>query len=239
MALARRPRFKTELKRYFHDVGAIVARHNGTLIRASDDSTMSYWRYGSSHVPAGEHACLAALEISRRFCPTGNPDRGEFPTRIGLHAGPLVVSGVAVGEARVANLSGDVANTAARLQDLSKTLGTWVLASADVVKGVPGFETRRIGRFRLVGRDEPLDVVELLGPLRQVPAERLEARNLFVSALGLIERGEQETAKIRLVQIVDRYPDDAVPRFLLALLRGDGSNLGRIEEHGVIRMMAK
>ena len=58
--------------------------------------------------------------------------------RIGLTAGTVTIHSDA--DRGVFNVIGDAVNVAARLRDLNRELGTGVLASEDVVKGL---ETRR------------------------------------------------------------------------------------------------
>jgi adenylate cyclase len=239
MDLARRPRFKRELKRYFRDVGRIVGSCRGTLVRASDDSTISYWRDRPNRVRDRERACLAALALRQHFCDPGNLDTGQFPTRIGLHTGSVTVSGVAIGEARVANVTGDVANTAARLQELCKLLGTWVLASAEAVEGVKCVEFRRIGRFLLVGRDQPVEVMELLGEQGRVNDDILAQRKSFSSIATLLELGDRAQAAKALRRHCHTFPEDQVARFFLVLVQRDIDGIASSLEAGVIRVTSK
>jgi adenylate cyclase len=238
MHFARRPRFKAELKRYYRELGRIVVRHHGTLVRASDDSSISYWRDSANSVRNRERACLAALQLRQHFCHAKNPDSGQFPTRIGLHAGPVTLSGIAVGEARMANLTGDVANTAARLQELCKVLGNWSLASAEAVAGVRCVEFRRIGRFLLIGRDEPIEVVELLAEKGKLTSEQQARRQPFTRIVEALDRTDLDGAVTLLNEYLRSFEDDAVGRFLASALAGAGGAVARVEG-AAIRLLMK
>jgi adenylate cyclase len=200
---------------------------------------MSYWRDKPNNVRNRERACLAALELHQHLCRSGNLDTAHFPTRIGLHAGPVILSGVSVGEARVPNLAGDGANTAARLQELCKLLGTWVLASTEAVAGARCVETRKIGRFLLVGRDEPIEVVELLAEKGHLTPEQEVQRTAFLSAAGVFQNVDRSGAESRLAELIQQCPQDRVPRFLLAVARGEIPTVARMDSDGVISMMVK
>ncbi len=77
---------------------------------------------------------------------------------------------------------GDVVNTTARLESLSRTLGVPVLVSADLLARMPvlpdGLRARNLGVHALTGRDQRLEVFGL---------EEVEADNVLkvrVSAGG-------------------------------------------------------
>jgi adenylate cyclase len=240
MDLTHRPHFNTEIKRYFRDVRSVVTRYSGVLIHAGDDSTMSYWRDSRRGSRTREAACRAAIELKRRFCSGAALDEGRYPTRIGMDAGPVrLLSGLSAGEAKVANVSGDVANTAARLQTLCKILGVWILASSGSVRGVKNVVFRPVGRFLLVGRNEPVDVVELLDLRRHMKPDALAARDEFIAAVELLAAGGQDAAKAAFARYIRHCPEDGAAKFLLAVLCDQTPNVARINSRGVVEVAVK
>jgi adenylate cyclase len=97
---------------------------------------------------------------------------------------------------------GDAVNLAARLEGLNKAFGTLALASGDTISRTDGrFIVRPLGRARVVGRDEPVEVYEVLGergdPTR--PGEPAIAR--FREALEEYAAGRLQTAADRFREV--------------------------------------
>ena len=77
---------------------------------------------------------------------------------------------------------GDTVNTATRIQDLNKKLGTRVLVSEPALEGVETFLLRDVGHFLLRGKALPVHAFELIGP-RETAAPR--ANWICASALRM------------------------------------------------------
>ena len=58
---------------------------------------------------------------------------------------------------------GDTVNIASRIQGVNKYLGTRILASATIALSLTGVIYRPVGIFRVMGRAEPLALVEIVG----------------------------------------------------------------------------
>ena len=109
-------------------------------------------------------ACLAGLEIAaalERFNATNG--RPPLYTRMGLHAGEMLLGTVGALHHYEYRAVGDMVNTANRLQGLNKYMDTRLLVSEKVVEGLDEFLTRPLGRFLLAGRASFLRVAELMG----------------------------------------------------------------------------
>ena len=124
---------------------------------------MSVWTGPQPDRDLRARAVMAALDMAaavRRFN-LRHPDR-PMPTRIGLHAGWIMVGNVG-GKGHFAwSVVGDIPNTASRIEGLNKHLGTYMLASQDVVGDLDGLLTRRVGRFQMAGKADALDIHEVV-----------------------------------------------------------------------------
>jgi adenylate cyclase len=99
---------------------------------------------------------------------------------------------------------GDGVNLAARLEGLNKQYGTRILVSADVEREArETFWFRRLDRVAVKGRQQGVEVYELVGRRRDLPAlalvmahyeQALEAyfARRFDDALALLAEGESE-----------------------------------------------
>lgn len=113
---------------------------------------------------------------------------------------------------------GDIVNTASRIQDLNKLLGTKVLMSSGVFEGVDGILGRHLGEFRLRGKSKPVSVYELTGAEPDITDEQRWLCHSFAEALGALRAQRWEEAQGILLRLLERFPDDGPARFYLQLL---------------------
>jgi adenylate cyclase len=147
-----------------------VWNRGGAALAPEGDGFAGIW---CSHEVRGVHdidaarlrACLAAIEIveaARQFN-LGQPDGKQLPVRIGLTAGAVTIHSNA--DRGVFTAVGDAMNVAARLRDLNREVGSRILASEDVVRGLETrLQLRRIsGDFALKGITQTPVVFEIVG----------------------------------------------------------------------------
>lgn len=84
---------------------------------------------------------------------------------------------------------GGIPNTASRIEGLNKHLGTRRLASSTAVGDFDELLTRRVGRFRLVGKADAIDVYELLALRDEATPEQRSLANRFGEVLETCEAG--------------------------------------------------
>jgi adenylate cyclase len=163
-------------------------------------------------------ACCAALDVmqaSEQF--SRSPGAVDFATRIGLHAGTILLGNIGSAEHLEYRAVGDIVNTSARLQALNKVLGTRVLVSRETVAGLDEFALRDLGMFRLPGKTRSLGVVELCGFSRNAGGRETELRYGFAAALAEFSRGEFARARTLFVQLLEQFQQDGPAQYYLGL----------------------
>jgi adenylate cyclase len=144
-----------------------VTTRGGLALPPHGDGFVSLWALGARlhHADATIRlaACHAALEMTAaadRFN-EARADDERLPLRLGLTVGEVTIRSDA--DRGAFEAVGDAVNIAARLQEANRSLGTAVLASADLVVDLPAeILLRRIeGPLRLKGVERTSDVFEL------------------------------------------------------------------------------
>lgn len=155
------------LNAYLDTLSDVVLRHGGTLDKFVGDAVVAFWGAPVSRPDDGERA-LAALKAmttaGEAFGARMAQIDPELPrigrTRVGLHHGEAVVGNFG-GEGRIQYTAlGDSMNTAARLEAANKPMKTRSLASVEALAGLVPETMVAMGRIRLRGRAQPVDVFE-------------------------------------------------------------------------------
>lgn len=212
------PRALAELmNRYYAAVFEPILHQGGFISDVIGDAVLGIWAGTGPDAAARARACAAACEIAAavdRFNRSAG-DR-QLPIRIGLHAGQIALGNVGALDHFEFRAFGDIVNTAHRIQELNKRLGTRTLVAADVLHGVGGFLSRRLGTFVLPGKARPLEIHELVGPEASASPDQTALCAAFAEALTAYEAREWEEAGRRFRALVDKH-DDGPARFYARL----------------------
>ncbi|MCB2215654.1 CHASE2 domain-containing protein [Desulfofustis glycolicus] len=213
------------MKRYFEQLFRQVNEQEGLVCNIVGDAMFALWPSAGPQRALKEKACRAAVQIQtavQRFN-REHSDR-QLPTRVGLHAGYLLMGNIgAEGHFEYAPV-GDIVNTASRIEGLNKYLGTWLIASREVVEGGDGIDSRYLGRFLLGGKSKSVSVFELLPPGELCGKRRLLITEIFPEGLELFLQGRWQDAAAVFEQACALDSKDGPSQFYLrrcALYRQD------------------
>jgi class 3 adenylate cyclase len=108
-----------------------------------------------------ERAARAALDLQAEAAPlaTANPTWPRF--RAGLNSGEASVGVLGTGGGRTYSAIGDAVNLGSRIEGLAPAGG--VAISAETARQVWGARTEPLGTVTVKGREEPVEVLLLLG----------------------------------------------------------------------------
>jgi class 3 adenylate cyclase/tetratricopeptide (TPR) repeat protein len=184
---------------FYELVAEEVERHGGIVDKFLGDGAMVVFGVPVAHEDDAERAVRAASRILERL-----PGLGlELEARVGVNTGEVLVAvdAIASGEA----ITGDTANTAARLQTVAPVGGvvvgerTW-RATSDA------FEYEELEPARLKGKVEPVRVFRVAGARTRAGSDLIETRGaVFVgreSELGRLRHAFDEAVVARSARLV-------------------------------------
>jgi adenylate cyclase len=144
------------LNAYFEAVSVAVERHGGAITQFQGDAMLvTFNAIGADpeHAASAVRCALAIQEATRERDFGGGV---RMRTRCGINTGQIVTGAVGTRERLLYTVHGDEVNIAARLEQLNKKYGTYLLATESTVRAAgAGFEFRRVDEVVVRGRVQP------------------------------------------------------------------------------------
>jgi class 3 adenylate cyclase len=207
------------LNRYLELMSAPVSANAGVIDKYIGDAVMAFW--GPPFCDPGNQgalacrAALAQLEALTRL-------KGELPEILGMRRGLPdlgVRAGIATGDVVVGNIGstvaqgytvvGDTVNLSSRLESLNKAYGTRILVcGATWERAHRELEGREVDVIRVVGKEDPVRIFEVLGERGSVAAPVLEMRGHFGAGLAAYRNRGYGDAKAAFRRALDCVPGD-------------------------------
>lgn len=181
----------TLLNDYLTDMTDIILEEGGTLDKYEGDAILAFWNAPLNQDDHARRACRASVRCQRQLAAR----RAEFKkrcghelhARIGLHTGPVVVGNMGSKQRFDYTVLGDAANLASRLEGANKIFDTGILISESTRNQASDFQVRGLGPLQVVGRQEPVEVFDLVG----LPGEAaLDSQQIFTAAVAAWRAGD-------------------------------------------------
>jgi adenylate cyclase len=226
------------MNRYYESLFTPVRQQQGIISDIVGDAMLAIWAARTPEQAMRRNALEAAWQINT-YLNRRNPEEStQFPaTRLGLHSGEIMLGSIGAVDHYEYRAVGDIVNSASRIQELNKTLGTRVLLSAQVLDGIEGYLTREAGTFLLRGKTRPLVIHELIGRRDVDDLESVtQGHDLFAEALLAFRQANWKTAVMLFTRLVESSDEDGVSRFYLDLARRYLATPPGGDWHGVIRL---
>ena len=193
---------------YLGGVSKIVLEHDGTIVDFIGDAVLAIF---NAPLSVSDHcaravACVRAIDaFSNDFRSQGQPAELNWGiTRIGVHAGPVLIGNFGADLRCKYTPVGDAVNTASRLEGVNKYVGTRMLASTVMLSEAEKTQARPVGQLVLKGRSEPLGVFELLEPAEA----RSDYMHRYRAAYQAFEQGDISLATTAFTALAEERPDD-------------------------------
>jgi adenylate cyclase len=180
-------RLVQELADYLEILTCQLRKHSGTIDKFIGDGVLAFFNAPEDVAQHEELACRATLAALHDLAAWRQKQgTSAFRTRVGLHAGDVLVGNIGTEERFAYTVLGDPVNVSNRLESLNKFYGTQVLASGEVRdRAGADFEWRHLDRAAVAGRKGGVEIYELLGLKGAVDSDRLRRRDVYEKALGL------------------------------------------------------
>ncbi|MDP2157835.1 MAG: adenylate/guanylate cyclase domain-containing protein [Nitrospirota bacterium] len=226
------------MNQYYEIVFGPIKEHGGTISNVVGDSVLALWLGTETNEKRLARACSAALDISNQMLSLEDRVAGSYqmPTRIGVHAGQIMLGNVGAVDHFEYRPVGDIVNATTRLDGLNKLLATRVLISETVAEHLEGFVIKDVGTFLMKGKALPMRVYELVCKKETASDHLQEACGAFSEAISFFRQGLWEEAQKRFSAYCKAFGEDGPARFYLDLCSRYLNNPPEGQWDGVIRM---
>ncbi|MBN2799054.1 MAG: adenylate/guanylate cyclase domain-containing protein [Deltaproteobacteria bacterium] len=146
------------LNEVFGPLTDIVADHGGMVNKFLGDGLLAVFGAPKDDPDHPDHAALAALAMAEAATRILRPDGTPTQIGVGLHVGDVILGSVGTARRRDYTVIGDAVNTASRIESLTKTVGTPVLASEAVIERLSHALTARTAGLHQVKGKAPIEV---------------------------------------------------------------------------------
>jgi adenylate cyclase len=205
---------------YYKAIFKPIKENGGIVSQVIGDSILALWTAPTPKNELKDSAVNAAVGITeavRRY--NASAGNHQLPTRIGIHAGEILLGNIGAMDHLEYRPVGDIVNTASRLEGLNKYLGTCMLTSKEALGVKDVFATRLVGRFVFKGKSQPVQVYEILPGNILSPKIHKTVHQKFNAGLKAFERKSWDEADqyFRSALQIDR--NDGPSKFYQKLCR--------------------
>ena len=201
---------------YYGAIFMPIKKNAGIILQVVGDSVLAIWTAPEPRNELKVAACRAALQITesvRQF--NSKADHLPLPTRIGIHAGEILLGNIGALDHFEYRPVGDIVNTASRLEGLNKYLGTRMLISEEAFFPDNSYSTRPVGQFVFKGKSRPVKVRAILPGSGLSPQFRVSVDAVFASGLQSFERRSWDEAEKSFRSVLQTNGNDGPSLFYL------------------------
>ena len=228
------------MNQYYAAIFKPIKDNGGLILQVIGDSVLALWTAPGPDLRLKTKACYAALGIAeavQRF--NQEATHNQLPTRIGMHAGYMLLGNIGAMDHFEYRPVGDIVNTASRLEGLNKFLGTRILISSEVLSQLNEFAARDMGKFIFIGKSQPVMVYELISRGEEDNSPRDELRQRFKEGLEAFQQQHWDGATQAFNQVIQDNGPDGPSQFYLKLCREYRQKPPDTQWDGSVRLSGK
>lgn len=156
------------LNEYFDVMVSIITKHGGVVDKFIGDAIMAVWGSLDSSTDHTDRALKACLQMRRELEALNQKrnNKNQIPIKIGmaLHRGDVISGTIGSNERMEYTVIGDTVNTAARLEASTKSFGTDLLVSQQILDSLKGqFISELAGKAEVKGKEQALCMYKVRG----------------------------------------------------------------------------
>lgn len=207
------PELVSLLNEYLSEMTNIILSYGGTVDKYIGDAIMAF--YGAP-LPYEDHAkrcCMAAIAMKKRlrelqeYWKEKNMD--VLYVRMGMNTGNAVVGNMGSSTQMGYTAMGDAVNLASRLEGVNKAYNTYAMFSETTYEAVKDvIEARKLDTVRVVGKEEPIVIYELLGEKGKLPDKIYAMLDKYYKALEYFSKKDWKMAISFFQQALKIVNDD-------------------------------
>jgi adenylate cyclase len=187
------------LNEYLSEMTNIILSHGGTVDKYIGDAVMAF--YGAP-LPYEDHArrcCMAAIDMKKKLKEMQDKwreqNRDILKVRMGMNTGKAVVGNMGSNTQMGYTAMGDSVNLASRLEGVNKVYSTYAIISESTYDSVKDIiDVRKLDKIRVVGKEEPIVIYELLGEKDKLPDKMYSMIEKYNKALEAFANREWKNA---------------------------------------------
>jgi adenylate cyclase len=239
------------LNAFFSRMSEAITAHHGFVDKFLGDAIFAVFDRIEHHAEDALNAAVAMMQSLSEF----NRERDRYNLKqsvnvgIGIHTGMGVIGTVGSDNRMDSTVIGDVVNTAARLEELTKLYGCNILASHTTITQASAsfnqptlelhndnplfpstaYPHRWVDRVTPRGKRVVLDLYEILGsPTHLLDTAKLQSLSCYNLGLKALHQEEEALALSYFQQVMEKNPDDTVAKLYLERCQ---TGIGLISQH--------
>jgi len=201
------------LNEYLSEMTDIIMENRGTVDKYEGDAIMAFWGAPFHFDDHAYHACLSAVSMQRKLAELRafwrKEGRHELRVRMGINSGLAVAGNMGSRSRMNYTVMGDAVNLASRLEGANKPYGTYAMVSDNTYAAVKDqFRFRELDTIRVMGKNVPITVYELLEMAGPLPDKIEEVLGLYETGLALFKNRSWAEARIAFSNALKVDPAD-------------------------------
>ena len=201
------------LNEYLSEMTDQILDHGGFLDKYIGDAIVAAFGAPLEQQDHAVKACLATIdnqqklrELNVKFKEEG---RMQIKARIGLNSGRVLAGNVGSTNRLSYTVIGDEVNLGARLEAANKYYGTHSMISERTYElAKDHIEVRELDMIRVVGKEKPVKVYELIDRKGQLQEVKLEVLKLYEEGLKMYRKREWQMAIDMFQEALNKDPLD-------------------------------